>query len=352
LTERFVCARFLIGGRLVLAFYLSIFKLKKRGITMKKYILALLFLILFPLAQVQALTVAPARIELAADPGGSVTDKFTAINEQPVPQTYYLSLENFTSQGEGGTPAFVADKQGLASWIQVPETIVIEAGKEVQIPFNVVIPAGTDNGGYFAAIFLNTTPPSADGQNQVSVGAKVGVLIFLRVGNNIKEEAGIIEFKTTTGKTFLNSLPVSFYHRFRNSGGDRIKPQGEIRITNLFGSKVINIDANPQQGNVLPNSIRKYEVKWGVDDTNSKSFWNIAKYQWSHFACGRYNVNLVLTYGAANNAATSQMNLWIIPWQLLTLIIGGALVLFIIIRFLIKRYNRWVIKQARASMRQ
>ena len=75
---------------------------------MKKIILTSLFLVLFPLLQAQALTVAPARIELATDPGGTVSDKFTAINEQGTAQTYYLSVENFTSQGEGGTPAFLA----------------------------------------------------------------------------------------------------------------------------------------------------------------------------------------------------------------------------------------------------
>ncbi len=319
---------------------------------MKKIILTSLFLVLFPLLQAQALTVAPARIELATDPGGTVSDKFTAINEQGTAQTYYLSVENFTSQGEGGTPAFLAEKQGLSSWVQVPDQIVVEPGKEVQIPFNVKVPAGTDNGGYFAAIFLNTTPPPTDGQNQVSVGAKVGVLLFLRVGNDIKEEAGIIEFKTLTGSTFFDSLPVSFIHRFRNGGGDRVKPQGEIRITDIFGSKTVNLNANPQQGNVLPGSVRKYETKWGEDYTDSKSFWNSAKYQYKHFACGRYKATLILTYGAANQAASSQMAVWIFPWQLFTIIFVGLVLIFLIIRGFFKRYNRWVIKQARASLRQ
>ncbi len=318
---------------------------------MKKIILLIALAILLPVSQVAALTVSPARIELSAEPGSNVSDKFLAVNEQSSAQTYYLSVENFTSQGEGGTPAFVAEKQGLAAWTETPKEIVIQSGQETNIPFNINIPAGTEDGGYFAAIFLNTSPPATEGENQVSVGAKIGVLIFLRVGNDIKEDAGIISFKTAGDKTFFDALPITFTHRFRNSGGDRIKPQGEIRVTNIFGSKTINIDANPQQGNILPNSIRKYDVKWGEADTNSKSFWNSAKYQFKHWACGRYTITLVLTYGAASHAASSQMTLWIIPWQLLSLIVAALLILIVGGGLLLKRYNAWVIKQARASLR-
>ena len=318
---------------------------------MKKIILAIALFVCLPVYQAAALTVSPARIELSAEPGSNVTDKFLAINEQSAAQTYYLSVENFTSQGEGGTPAFVADKQDLAAWTETPKEIVIQPGQETNIPFNINIPAETEDGGYFAAIFLNTSPPATDGQNQVSVGAKIGVLVFLRVGNDIKEDAGIISFKTASDKKFFDSLPISFVHRFRNSGGDRIKPQGEVRVTNIFGSKTINIDANPQQGNILPGSIRKYEVKWGEADSSSKSFWNSAKYQFKHWACGRYTATLVLTYGAANQAASSQMTLWIIPWQLLSLIVAALLILIVGGGLLLKRYNAWVIKQARASLR-
>jgi hypothetical protein len=318
---------------------------------MKKIILVLAVLLLWPSSDAAALTVSPARIELVADPGTVVTDKFLAINEQNSDQTYYLTVENFTSQGEGGTPAFTQDKQGLVAWTQTPEQVVVGAGKEMNIPFNINIPAGAENGGYFAAVFLNTNPPSADGQNQVSVGAKVGVLIFLRVGNEIKEDAGIIEFKTSNGRKMFDSLPVTFVHRFRNSGGDRIKPQGELRITNWLGRKTINIDANPQQGNILPQSIRRYEVTWGQADANAKSFWNSVKYQWKHWAFGRYKVALVLTYGSANQAASDVLTVWIIPWQLLTLILVVLLVVLGGGRILLKRYNNWVIKQARASLR-
>lgn len=318
---------------------------------MKKIILVIVMLILCPSLEARALTVSPARIELTADPGTVVADKFLAINEQSEAQTYYLSVENFTSQGEGGTPSFVAEKQGLAAWTETPKEIVIGPDKEINIPFNINVPSNVDHGGYFAAIFLNTNPPSTEADNQVSVGAKVGVLIFIRVGDDIKEDAGVVEFKTTNSRKWFDALPVNFMYRFRNSGADRVKPQGEIRINNWWGAKKININANPQQGNILPQSIRKYDIKWGEDDQGSKSFWNKVKYQFSHFAFGRYEATLVLTYGSANMAASSQVVLWIIPWQLLSLVLGALLILFFGGGFLLKRYNNWVIKQARASLR-
>jgi hypothetical protein len=235
--------------------------------------------------------------------------------------------------------------------VKVQSEVTVGPGEEVKVPFSVEIPANADNGGYFGAIFLNTTPPSTEGESQVSVGAKVGVLLFMRVGQNIKEEAGVIEFKTIADQKFYTTLPVNMFYRFRNSGGDRVKPQGDVKIYNIFGAKTASFDANPQQGNILPMSIRRFELTWGAKDLAPNSFLGIAMYQMKHFACGRYKADLVLTYGSANQIVNNNFTFWIIPWQLLSLVIGILLFGFIIIRFLLKKYNRWVIAQARASMR-
>ena len=61
----------------------------------------------------QALTVSPARAELAGDPGQTISDSFIVINEQNVDQTFYTSVENFESSGESGTPNFTNSKEGI-----------------------------------------------------------------------------------------------------------------------------------------------------------------------------------------------------------------------------------------------
>ncbi|MDB5188675.1 MAG: hypothetical protein JWM92_273, partial [Candidatus Nomurabacteria bacterium] len=143
---------------------------------------------------VYALTLSPARIEINGDAGTTVGGEFTLINEQGTTQTFYASYENFSAQGETGAPAFSAEQSGLDTWLGViPTQVTLTPGQVAKIPYTIAIPKGTEPGGYFAVIFWSNTPPSSE-SNQVSIGAKVGLLVLLRVNGTVTESAGITQF--------------------------------------------------------------------------------------------------------------------------------------------------------------
>ena len=303
--------------------------------------LAVLSFLLIPLTT-HALTVSPARIEIAGNPGQTITSQFAVINEQSSDQTFYSSAENFEAQGETGTPNFVPATDGLATWISVQPTVSLAKNQEKTLSFTVAIPADATPGGYFAAVFLSTTPPE-QAQGQVSVGARIGVLVFLHVEGDVKEAGGLIDFSTINNQRVFAAPPVSFAYRFNNAGGDRIEPTGQLTITNTVGLTVASVPANPAIGNILPNSIRKFPITWGPDTaTVPGNFFSAAAYEWSHFAFGWYRAHLNLTYGAHNEVAQATYDFFVIPWQLLTLVLTVLVALF----FLLKRYNRYVIKSA------
>lgn len=121
-------------------------------------------------------------------------------------------------------------------------------------------------------------------------------------------------------------MPINFYYRFQNSGADRVFPKSSLTIKNLFGRDRTVVDANPTEGNVLPSSIRRFEVWWKSEsDTNvvpklqpsDLSFVDTIKYQWNNFALGRYKANLYIDYGNKGEVATSSFVLFVFPWQLL-----------------------------------
>ncbi len=146
------------------------------------------------------------------------------INEQATPETFYASYENFSAQGETGAPAFSADKSGLDTWLVVtPMQVTIAPGQAIQIPYTITIPKDADPGGYFSAIFWSSAPP-ATANDQVSIGAKVGLLVLLRVNGAVTESAGITQFDRNGHGFFYASLPVNLRYKFRNSGGDRVQP--------------------------------------------------------------------------------------------------------------------------------
>jgi len=309
------------------------------------------FLFLLPLTS-HALTISPPRVELEADPGVTISGKMKLINGEESDQTFYSSFENFEAKGETGVPSFIESKEDLAGWMSTNSQITVKKGEEVVIDYSITVPKNAEPGGHFAAIFWNTTPPQ---NSQIAVGAKIGMLVLLKVSGPIKEGGGILEFSTKNNQKFFTSLPVNFFYRFQNSGADRAKPKGEIKIKNILGITSNKVDANPVEGNILPNSIRRFEMTWENSDKNYISqaedgfilkFFNNVKQEWHNFAFGRYKADLNIVYGSQNIPAFSSVALWVFPWHLLliTLIIVIAIVL--LGRREISKYNKWVVSSA------
>lgn len=301
----------------------------------------------------QALTISPAKAELTGDPGETVQGTFTLVNPIDADQTYYTSVETFEAKGETGTPDFTSSKEGLPSWVKITDKVVLKKGERATIPYSVVIPKDADSGGHFGAIFLSTVPPSA-GEGQVSVGAKTGMLLFLKVTGTIKEQGGLSAFSLKGGKKVLTSLPVDFIYKFKNEGNDRVIPVGQLLIKNTVGMESSSIDINKVKGeSVLPASTRRFEVRYGDTDAPAVSapFFEQVKFQKSNFALGMYSANLNLTFGDKGSASSS-VTFFIFPWQLLTVILVMILVIVLLFTALVKHYNRWIIKQARAAAKK
>ena len=196
----------------------------------------------------------------------------------------------------------------------------------------------------------------------MGVGAKVGILVLLKVSGTIKEGGGLLEFGSQNKQKFFSSLPIIFIYRFQNSGSDRVKPEGEIKIKNTFGGTSVLLPANTDHGNILPASIRKFMVVWtGGEDRDESTgikpqamsgadqklgFFGMVKKEWSNFVFGRYTADLNLKYDQDNKEANASYSFFVIPWQLLSIIF----VILAIIGFLgaigLKKYNRWIIAKA------
>ncbi len=303
----------------------------------------------------QAMTVSPVRVELSGDSGALVGGSFRVINEENEVKTLYTSFENFEAMGETGSPSFVPAQEGLATWIDAPREISIGPGETKIVDFSITVPASAEPGGYFSAIFLGTNPPSVE-QNQLSIGARIGTLVLFRVNGDIKEGGSLLEFGIKDEQKWFTSLPINLYYRFQNSGADRVMPKGNLEIYNIFGSKTKVMNANPTQGNILPRSIRRFELWWQKsDDTvvpdeieTTMGFFEKAGYQWKNFAFGRYTAKLGIAYGQNNENVFGSYSFYVIPWQLLTIIIIVALLLWFILHFGIRRYNKYIIKRARS----
>jgi len=307
----------------------------------------------------QALTISPPRLELTGDPGDIIEETLTLTNEKNISQQFFLSFENFEAQGETGTPSFVEPKSGLGTWMSSQPSVSLLPGESKIIPFTIKIPENAEAGGHFASIFWGTNPSGNNG-GQVSIGAKVGTLILLSVSGDIKEEAGLLSFNTTNKKFFYKTLPIEFEYRFKNDGNDRIKPVGNALIRNTLFIPTEKIDANISAGNILPNSIRKYNFKWleydrGVNYINREGYWNQfwdnVTYEWKNFALGLYSANLKLEYGLQSQKVSKTVFFFVFPYELVIVMIVVLSIVYFVGRKLIRRYNRYIIQKAKNDMK-
>ncbi len=327
---------------------------KTKGLFFKIAVL-LSVLLLSPFIS-NALTISPPRLELQGNPGQEIIQEITLTNDQKTTQIFYLSFANFEASGETGNPAFVEPKNDLGTWMSSEQSVALRVGESKIVPFTIKIPKDAEPGGHFAAVFWGTTPPNTPG---VSIGAKIGTLILLSVSGDVKENAGLVEFNTKDNKTFYNTLPVSFFYRFKNDGGDRIKPVGKIVMHNLLYIPEDRIDANPSLGNILPGSTRKFEVDWVKNprakdyvapDGEFAQFFDTALYQWQNFAVGPYFAKMSLLYGTDATRVSETIFFFVFPWQLLICLIVIFIIVFWGGRKLIRRYNRHIIQKARIGI--
>ena len=59
-----------------------------------------------------------------------------------------------------------------------------------------------------------------------------------------------------------------------------------------------------------------------------------------------------VTYGGKNQVLTASLVFWVIPYRLIALIILILIAIFFILRFAIRRYNRYVLRRADSQRRQ
>lgn len=322
-----------------------------------KWLIALVFLVT-PFVSVKALTVSPARLEISGNPGSQLKVDMILMNDKDENQVFYSSYANFEAQGESGTPNFIEPKEGLGTWMKAPETVSLAPFETKTIPVTIAVPNTALPGGHFAAVFWSTIPPHTIQQGQVAIGAKLGILVLLRVNGDINEAGSILNFDTKESIRKFSALPVSFVYRFNNTGDDRVKPTGTLTITNLIGMKRAVLDGNPGQGNVLPHSTRRFDLAWVKKDAPTDEvvapmgFWDTVQYQWNNFAFGKYTATLSLSYTSKNTTGSATTIFYVFPWQLLVVILVSALLAFFIFRKMLRSYNKMLIAQVREKIEE
>lgn len=307
---------------------------------------ALFFLIGAPSAHAQlGVKISPVRTEEMVDPGDIVQAQVKVMNDAPEARTLYAYLRDFKVEGELGRVKLIApgSEEGyfVASWIDITsEGVPFAPGEEKVINYIIRVPENAGPGGYYGAILFGTQPPklTLDSEEKgagMAIAQQTGSLVLLHVKGDVTEEARIREF-TTDKRIYGTPFDVNFLIRIENLGNVHVKPHGLLNIANMFGQEVGVIRVNDNGGNVLPNSIRRFEYNWPGET-----------------GFGRYTATLGMTYGTAadeggqgKHTLYTEIYFWIIPWRIVIPLALG-LALFILSFYLLMRlYKNKAVRRA------
>ncbi len=280
-----------------------------------------------------SISVTPSLIELSVEPGRTWESSVKVINNNQFDLTVYANVVNFAPQGESGQGAFLpieagGDKTTVAEWLTVSsDPIVIPRESSTEVPLLLTVPANAAPGGHYAAIMIGTKPPESSNITAVRTSQIVTALFFARVTGDVIENGTIRSFRPTD--FVVGSPTATFELRFENNGNVHLQPQGEIVIKNMWGATrgLIPINRETHFGNVLPNSIRKFEFTW----SGAFSLTDI----------GRYTAEVALAYGEdARKFSSFSTSFWVLPLKGITLALIVLFGLIFFLRFVVRSYVR------------
>jgi len=275
----------------------------------------------------EGLTISPPLKEMTLKRGETHRGTIKVTNPTEKMMEVYPLVMNFRAAGESGEPTFYSATEeeenfSLAHWIGFSQSkLALTSEQVIEFNYQIKTPNDAEPGGHYGVIFFATEPPKiGTDASQVALASMVGSLILVKVPGKIVEEGAIEGF---SAKKFYFSPPVDFATRIKNSGNIHFKPWGEITLKDSWGNELERIAFNETKGNVLPDSIRKFENNW---DGGGK------------IRIGRFTADLRVVYGSKDRTLSSQLVFWIIPWWLIAAV--GGVILIIVLWIVIRKARK------------
>jgi hypothetical protein len=315
------------------------------------------------------LTVNPSTIDLTANPGDKLQEKFRIRNNTTQPLQLAIKAGKLTSTSETGeaTPADPAPTDGYISWIKFdPATLNAPTKEWTEVKYSIDIPKDAAFGYYYVIRIVQT---GQDNQDQTSPTAKLKGEVLIPLLLTVRKEGAISQAKLLDfkPKSLVNEyLPVDFSARISNNGNIHIRPHGNVFIRGTGEKDLAVLEINQSFGAILPQGIRNFETGWsdgffvktpvmdgdkvktdknGQPVTKLTVNWN----KLTSFRIGKYNANLVMVFddGKRDVAIEGTTSFWVIPYTIIGSTLVALVAIFLLVRFLIRLYIRRELRKYR-----
>lgn len=291
----------------------------------------------------QGLQVSPVIVDLNSEKGGSYTLKLAVTNVTPNVLDVSGEVNDFTAADETGNPKIVTDNSqapgtySIRSWVGPIPDMTLQPKQSRSVSVTVNVPANAEPGGHYGVIRFSGQPAEQTG-GSVSLNASVGVLLLARVAGNITEKLELQAFyaeKNGKQTSVVANSPLTIVAKVKNTGNVHVKPIGAMTVKDMFGKTIGTYQFGSNTKNVLPDSVRRYDQV--VD---------------KRFMLGRYTAHIEAAYGTTGGVLTGTMSFWVIPYRTIFFAIVIIALLVLLLRRLIRRYNRHIIHRSNHNKHQ
>lgn len=194
-----------------------------------------------------------ANYSYAVNPGGEVHDGLVVTN----PGTTTLHLDVYaadaftTGAGQLDLLTEGATSQGVGAWTRAGrDTVTVQPGASVEVPFRIVVPDDAAPGDYMGGIV--TSQPEL-GTDRDELARRVGIRIRLRVGGVLEPELTVedlhVDYAGTANPFAKGEATVTW--TIRNTGNAILAARPSVTVSGPFG-----------RGKVMGDEIADTPVPW------------------------------------------------------------------------------------------
>lgn len=312
------------------------------------------------------LTVSPPVFELVAKPGQSITQTFRVRNNLNEKVELQIKAKRLISDPTTGDPIPDTGATGEElKWVSFDSPdFTANPNEWKNVTFTIDVPESAAFGYYY----VFSIAPKQDSEATVTGSQIKGEILVVALLTVMKEGANsktdLVSFKVKNN--ISEQLPVEFLVKLANRGNVHVKARGNIFITRKGGEEIGILEVNENLGSILPGGQREFSTVWNdgfivdepvMDNGNPKMdengkpvtkltiHWN----KLTSFRIGPYNAKLLMVYddGTRDVTIEGSTTFWVIPYKAIGVIAVGLIIIFLMLRAMLRSYVKKAIKSNR-----
>lgn len=253
----------------------------------------------------------------AVNPGGTLDDAMVVKNRgtKPLRLAVYAS-DGYTTEA-GQLDLLTRDRKstGVGAWLRpAKDTLEIQPGKSVTVPFTVTVPENATPGDHVGGLLTSLEQP--DTAAGINVDRRLGIRVALRVGGELRPALTVenthVAYDGTAAPAGKGTATVTY--TVRNTGNVQLAARQEVELRGPFGIARTKGPRTEDTPALLPGERWKVTVK--VKDVPP-----------TVRLTAKATLLPLLTDASGSvtplDPVRSQADAWAVPWTLLALILAA-----------------------------